>query len=461
MVDQVRDQETLSSFWSRLVSLARRNFWQSVKRWSLFGILGVAVAIAGCASYTEETREIRALYKGEQYRQALLKLDETGIKDQSRNRLLYRLEKAMLLDRMGQGKAARALLIEADKIADELYTTSVSRTAASFLINDAQADYGGEDYEKVAIHTQMALSFLGDGDLASARVEAKAINNKLQVINQQYDADTRNRYSEDAFARYLAGSIYEARGEIDDAIIDYGRAIELYRGDFAEFVTGGVPDQLVKSYWRLLKRRNRADRLTRVEKDFAPVVASARREDTVLGEDAGEVIIVHELGQIATKSTSEFLIPVGSQIVRFSFPVIRKPVGVVSWRQTGLKVSGGEFFPADNVSNMDEIARATLDDRRKRMVAKQLTRLLAKGQLAEQARQNFGPLAGVAVNVFAAVTETADTRSWTLLPEAYFITRARLKPGAYTVEIKTEGRIGDIKTLKIEPKQLLLMRDAG
>ena len=84
----------------------------------------------GCASYTEETREIRTLYRGEQYRQALTKLDETGIKDQSRNRLLYRLEKAMLLDRLGEGKVARKLLLEADKIADELYTTSVSRTVA-------------------------------------------------------------------------------------------------------------------------------------------------------------------------------------------------------------------------------------------------------------------------------------------------------------------------------------------
>ena len=302
---------------------------------------------------------------------------------------------------------------------------------------------------------------MADKDLAAARVEAKAINNKLEVINQRYDADNRNRYSEDAFARYLAGGIYEARGEIDDAIISYGRAIELYQGAFAEFVVGGVPDQLVKSYWRLLKQRNRNDSLARIERDFPKLVANARREDKALGEDAGELLIVHELGEIATKSTSEFFITVGSQLVRFSFPVIRKPTAVVSWRETGIKVAGGAFYPAENVASMDNIARATLDDRRTRMVAKQMTRLLAKGQLAEQARQNFGPLAGVAVNVFAAVTETADTRSWTLLPEAYFITRVRLKPGTYTVEIKTEGRIGDIKTITVQSNKLLLLRDAG
>src|SRR5690606_6976497 len=104
--------------------------------------------------------------------------------------------------------------------ADELYTVSISRTAASFIVSESSTDYEGEDYERVAIHTQLALSFLGDKDLAAARVEARKINLKLEEINQKYD-DHKNRYAEDAFARYLAGTIYEARGEIDDAIIDY------------------------------------------------------------------------------------------------------------------------------------------------------------------------------------------------------------------------------------------------
>jgi hypothetical protein len=427
----------------------------------LLALLGGLALVVGCASYTEETREIRSLYKAEAYREALDKLDATDIKEQSRNRLLYRLEKAMILDRLGEGKRARTLLIEADKIVDELYTTSVSRTAASFLVNDAQGDYEGEDYEKVAIHTQMALSFLADGDLGSARVEARKINNKLHEINQGYDADTRNRYAEDAFARYLAGTIYEARGELDDAIIDYGRAVELYAGSFASFVSGGVPDALVKSYWRLLKKRNRADKLSKLEKDYEKLVELVKKEDEELGAAFGEVVVVHELGHIATKSTSEFFITVGSQLVRFSFPVIKKRESYLEWRETGLQVSGGKLFRGENVADMDEIARATLDDRRGRLVAKQMTRLLAKGQLAEQARQNFGPLAGIAANVFTAVTETADTRSWTLLPEGYFLTRARLKPGTYTVELKTGGRIGQIKTIKVEPGKMILLRDAG
>ncbi|MGC5189060.1 hypothetical protein ACPXBB_26030, partial [Escherichia coli] len=79
------------------------------------------------------------------------------------------------------------LLIDADKIADELYTTSITRTAASFVVSDASTDYSGEDYEKVAIHTELALSFLATKDLDGARVEARKINNKLAEINSKYD----------------------------------------------------------------------------------------------------------------------------------------------------------------------------------------------------------------------------------------------------------------------------------
>src|SRR5690606_17970339 len=121
------------------------------------------------------------------------------------------------------------------------------KTALSFVYNDSATDYEGEDYEKVAIHTQLALSFIGDQDYSAARVQAKKINNKLAEINKNYDADQKNRYAEDAFALYLAGVIWEAQGDYDDAIIDYRKALKLYEGSYATFVRAGVPDGLVEA----------------------------------------------------------------------------------------------------------------------------------------------------------------------------------------------------------------------
>ena len=142
----------------------------------------IIVLTTACASYTDETRDIRSDYMGRSYSSALKKLEDSSLKKSSNSKLLYLLEKAMILQRMGETEKSRALLIEADKLVDRLYTVSVSKTAASFVYNDSAQDYSGEDYEKVAIHTMLALSFLGDKDLDSARVEARKINAKLSEI---------------------------------------------------------------------------------------------------------------------------------------------------------------------------------------------------------------------------------------------------------------------------------------
>lgn len=422
----------------------------------------ILIGLGGCASYTEETREIRDLYRNEAYPQALKILDQSVLKDQSRNRLLYCLERAMILDRLGREEDARRLLLEADKIADELYTVSLSRMAASFVVNDSASDYSGEDYEKVAIHTQLALSYIGSGDLGAARVEAKKMNSKLQEVNQQYD-DHKNRYAEDAFARYLAGVIYEARGEWDDAIIDYAKAISLYRGGFGMFARDGVPRDLVIAQARLLERRNRKDQLGALQKTFPQILTPAliARLKSPEMNDLGDVVVVHEFSRIAVKHAEEFVIPFGKHIVRLSFPTIHRSESSFGG-MTGVTDTGsGQSFSGENTSDMDAIASSTLEDRRGRLIAKSAARLIAKAQITDQAERQFGALGWLAGNIYSVVTETADTRGWTLLPKAYFITRARLQPGERTLKISTGGRIGNIEKVKVEKGKIVLLRGVG
>ena len=419
---------------------------------------GLLSLLSACASYSDETREIRADYRGSNYANALKKLDDSTLKTDDKNRLLFRLEKAMILDRMGEYAKSRNLLIEADKISEELYTTSVTRSAASFVVSESSTDYVGEDYEKVAIHTELALSYIATRDLEAARVEARKINNKLAQLNGEYE-EQKDRYSEDAFARYLSGIIYEARGELDDAIIDYTKAVSLYRGNFAQFVNGGVPNNLVRALYRLLVKRSRTDRMTQLERDYPREVALAKQDLT--DGDMAEVIIVHELGHIAVKTAQEFAIPFGRQIIRFSFPVIN--AGPRSYfGNTGITdVATQQTVSADNTEDLNSIARATLEDRRGRLIAKGAARLIAKGQITEQAYKNFGPLGGLLANVYSVVTETADTRSWTLLPESFAITRMRLKAGKHILKIQSGGRTGRIEDVALRKGQIVVLRDAG
>ncbi len=72
-------------------------------------------------------------------------------------------------------------------MATALYTKSISKEALTYVYNDSAQEYPGEDFEKIAIHIMLALSFIEEGQLKSALVEARRINTRLAEINSQYD----------------------------------------------------------------------------------------------------------------------------------------------------------------------------------------------------------------------------------------------------------------------------------
>lgn len=423
--------------------------------WRFVSVSFTVALFSACASYTEETREIRRDFVLNSYQEALTKLDKSTLKNESKNRLLFRLEKAMILDRLGQRPQSRSLLIEADQIADELYTTSVSKTAATFVVNEGVADYAGEDYEKVAIHTILALSFLEEQKYNEARVEAKKINTKLQQITEGYEG-AQVQYKEDAFARFLSGLIYESKGDWDDAIIDYKKALELYESrNFRTFYEGAVPKELIFSYYGVVKRRGRNNLISELEKKYPEYVAAYKKQTP-----GADVVVIHETGNIQVKEAKEFIFPFGRQIERISFPYIRQTTMDRLHYNSGLQL-GNSFIQASNVVNFNAIAFQSLEDRRTRVIAKMIARLVIKGQLTQQAEKSFGPLGGLAVNIAAAFTETADTRSWSLMPQGFFINRVRVPVGNQSLQIKTSGRTTDLLDLKIEEGKVLIFRSKG
>ncbi len=411
------------------------------------------VFTTSCASYTDEIREMRDVYHRGDFQKALDIAHESSVLKSSNNRLLRQLEEGMILDRKGQLEESRKHFLNADRIVDELYTESISKNVLSYLYNDSSTDYSGEDYEKVAIHTMLALSFISSSQYDAARVEARKINSVLNDINSKYE-DGKNRYGEDAFARYLAGIIYEMKHEYDSAIIDYSAALNLYKTNFSSFVDEGIPSSLYRALYRCLKMRDRKDKLSKLEKDYPRFLADAKAELN-LSENYGEVIVLHDVGEIAHKEAENIVLPIGGQVVRFSWPVIR---GGSSVGENGVTVGTDRYFHAQNVADMNSIARATMEDKRGRMILKGGARLLIKGQITEQVRENFGPLAGLAANVYSAVSETADTRSWTLLPQGFFVTRIRLLPGSYDIHIKSQSKTAKIKKIDVKKNQILLVR---
>ncbi len=414
--------------------------------------------LASCANYTQETFTVRNHFQSGQYTSALEDLNKSSISTTKRNRLLFHLEKSLIHDQMGERAKAREELFEADRISDELFTVSVVNTAASFIISDSSTDYGGEDYEKIAIHIMLALSYLEEGDFKKASVEARKIDSKFKQITEGRE-ENYNKYHEDGFARFLAGLLFEKEDYIDSAIIEYNKALKIFENpNYQIFFSGTVPNSLVTSLYRLALKRNRSDILNPLRKKYEKIT-EAFDVEALKNPTLGSLVVIHETGFIARKVAKEFFLPISGQLIRFSFPFISYPSSISSYNLGVLVQKTQTYYPSENVSHLDSIAHYSLEDKRGRMILKAGTRLLIKGQLTNMAYQNFGQAGGLLANLASAVTESADTRSWTLLPKAFYITRVNLPAGMYQVEIKNNGALSGIETVTLKKGDLVMLRD--
>ncbi len=421
------------------------------KRIMQFTLLSLALGLTACASYTDELKEMNAAYRLGNYSAALQAFEKSGIKEQARNRMLYLLEKGTLEDRLGERESARKLWLKADAVADELFTKSMSKEALSYIYNDGAQAYSGEDFEKVAIHTMLAHSFLGDKILDSARVEAAKINTRLSEINGFYE-DNKNKYRDDAYARYLSGMVFESLGEWDSAIVDYKAALKVYQSDYIKNFGTSAPNDLVKSLYRLLVLRDR--------KDEARVLLQDNKNLNLAKDDGkASIIVLHEVGVINEKRQEDFVVPWGSSVLRFSFPVIRRES--FARRSTGIRLNQGSFQAGELAQDFNAIAYVNLEDRRLRMIAKGMARIILKNQVTQKAEKELGAIGWLAGNIYGAVTETADTRQWTTLPAAIYVTRLNVEAGSYDVEISNNGKIKDIQKISVKKGEVKILRDAG
>ena len=399
---------------------------------------------SSCVSYSSKLASTADLYSSRRYNEALESIENLSILKKSSNRLLYLLEKATVLDELKDFRKSRSTFIDADKLADKLYTESLAQNAASFLYNDTVMDYAGEDYEKITIHTMLALSFLKERNLGSALVEARKINNKLYEIISGYK---HTSYKEDAFSRFLSGLIYESISEYDNAIIDYKKALSLYESNYFKVP---VPSYLVESLYIVLKARSRQDDLNSLIKKYPYL------KQLSWSPSDSYVVTVRKNGLISKKVSRSFSIPVNGQIVSFSYPVI-EDVSQARHQERAIIINNAIFTKEQLVQDMNSIARDTLEEKRLRLILKTSSRALIRAGVSRQLRKNGSDaalVADLALQISSIFTEKADTRSWNLCPASFYISRTKLKPGKYNLKFMDQN----INT-QLESRQIFFLID--
>lgn len=420
-------------------------------------VLLIVIASLGCQSYTQQSEKIRLRMHNQRYEEALTLLDESSLAKQERNRALYLMERGMIQYLSEDYTGAAEDWRQASEHIDKLYTISISNTAASLAVNDSYDDYDGELHEKVLLPTFSALSWLAAGDTNKARVEVRRLDEMLRLLEQKDANNDKPAFARDAFAHYLSGLIYESKGEWDSALIEYNRGLQNLRNSDSWNSEKIHPGLFADPLCRIAHLRGRRE-ISKLAKVSVSSAAECRSLPATANPAYAELVVFYENGRSPIKMPQDIVLPIQGQVVRISFPVYRNQP--YSSRSAEVFVDGVLKGRTRVVQDIGFLARKALESRRAIDTIKMGARVLAKDQAARATGRALGPLAGFAASVVGAVTETADTRGWTSLPdeiEVYRVAVPSRKKVTVTVRpdngkpLRFQGllRPGEIKVLRL------------
>jgi len=229
------------------------------------------VILQGCATYGADVQNVLSdVRRGDwQASEASLK---KSLSDSGDDRLLYFLELGVIKHLQGDYAGSNHLLDQAERIAENLETISLSGAFFELLSNPRQGSYAGTTHEKLYLNYFKALNYIAIAEqetrsdarlnaLDGARVEIRRMNILLNSLNdeegdyEQRQADKQQtsykvfnvfntlngnidsddfRFRDDAMAHYLAAVTYEMNGELDDARISYRKSAEAYEDGYAQ-----------------------------------------------------------------------------------------------------------------------------------------------------------------------------------------------------------------------------------
>ncbi len=355
------------------------------------------------------------------------------------NAVIYYLNEGILAHFARRYSESNQSLAKAESIIDELYTKSVSKHIASFIINDNAIPYRGEDFESALVNLFMAMNYVGLGSLEDALVEARKVDNKLNMLNAQYEDDKKNVYREDAFIRFLMGVLYEAEGETNDAYISCWKAENIYKNDYIRNYGVSPPVFLIENLLTLSKELDFHEEFRNIQNEYNDVLFI----NPTVKKSLAEIFFIHYNGLGPVKVEAFFPVPMpDNYVAKIAYPEFKKRRYRISKSRIyleNLSTSRSYIFETELMEDIASIAAMNLKNRINRIKAKAIARATAKYLTARQAykaaKRQGGELLGLLVQAATQAaswaSEQADVRHWRLLPAEIRVGRILIPPGEY------------------------------
>jgi hypothetical protein len=423
----------------------------------------LSVLLSACSSVQTQKKqfaEVDNAVAAENFSGAASSLERSKDKYyEKKDRVLYYLDLGMLYHYGRIYPKSNESLTSAEDGIDELYTKSISKGAASLLLNDNALDYSGEDYENVYLNVFKALNYADEGNYEDAFVEVRRADNKLSQLEDKYQkiADDFNQskdakkkfevekihFNNSALARYVSMLMYRSEGKFDDARLDAQKINDAWKTESAVY---DFPQPSLDSYIGNTTKA-RLDVIGFVGKSpelFARVLTIHTFKDAIAiyqsdgkKEEKLEVIPWRDM-----KDGYHF---------KFSLPYMEKKGTVVT--RVAIELNGGEVASLQPIESLENVAQETYKLHEGITYLKTIIRTVVKGILNEKANEEldkhtgggiWGSLTRAATSVAVDASENADLRLSRYFPAEALVGECLVDPGTYHLVLRfysADGRL--------------------
>lgn len=455
-------------------------------------IIIILSLLASCASISTQTKFYepiqRDLGNGE-YALAANAIEQAYAKGKypNKDRFLYYLDSGLAHHYADSFQVSIDRLAQAELLAEELFTRSISRAAASLLLNDNTLEYSGEDHEVIYTNLINALNYTELGHVEAAFVEVRRANLKMQNLEQKYfdAAETYRagaksdssqvdlpydikplRFSNSAFARYLSLHMYAAEGKLDDARIDYDLLKEAFDTQ-PQIYDFPAPEVKYTSEGKAILSVVALTGTSPVKNDLKLRIRTDKQLNLVQ-------IMYDGTGPNSTEY-GHFILPISEDYYfKFAIPVISS--GSSRIHRIRVSADGVTLGYLQMIENVNRVAAEVFEPKKTLIYVRTVARALVKGLTAHKLKKNidkkndsdFGAwLLKAAVDVGTDVIENADLRCSRLLPSYIYVGDFEIEPGTYDLLIEfldTNGNVVDAlhqKQLTVGTSQLNMVRSVS
>ncbi|MGF1756955.1 hypothetical protein L4D76_03190 [Photobacterium sagamiensis] len=328
--------------------------------------------------------------------------------------------------------------------------------AGALFTNDNMITYQPADYELGFLHLYLALNYLQQKNLEGALVEVRRANQVQEAARKQREAELLRaekevksngindnigsvlaRYPDagkklgavqNGYLFYLSGVLYEADGDLNNAYIDYKRALAV------------APDNLyiANTVLRVATVMNMTGDLKTLEARYGQYNKPASNK--------GRVIIFDEQGVVQARDGWRlplWLYDSRGDGVIYNLALPYYPT-VTMPRIAPLKLENKTVKGAQ-VADVNAMAKNSLNEELPVIVVRQALRVLAKNEVRKTAASNGNDVGNILANIFNTLTEQPDTRSWQSLPANVDVFHTDLAAGTHSLSWNGRQLNVDIK----------------